>query len=117
MAALDLEKYKALLLHLRAELIEDIKLFNPGFEAETEYKSTTASHLADIGTDTMQMEQKYYFAAFGGSQLHELDLALYRIDSGRFGRCTACGYSIDEERLAALPQAKKCVSCKLLDEK
>ena len=117
MAALDVTKYKALLLQLRAELIEDIKLFNPGFEAESEYKRATASHLADIGTDTMQMEQKYYFATFGGSQLHELDLALYRIESGRFGRCTACGHFIDEERLAVLPQAKKCVSCKRLDEK
>lgn len=43
--------------------------------------------------------------------LEELDQALIRLDSGRYGRCEECNDEIEDERLAALPATRTCVQC------
>ena len=45
------------------------------------------------------------------SILDEINAALHRIDEGTFGKCTACGTAIAEERLKAIPYAPLCVRC------
>ncbi len=49
-------------------------------------------------------------------ELREIDDALARIDSGRYGVCKHCGGSIRKDRLKALPYATLCVKCKELEE-
>jgi len=44
-------------------------------------------------------------------RLHEVDAALARIGAGTYGRCGACGGSIAEARLEALPWASLCIEC------
>jgi DnaK suppressor protein len=41
----------------------------------------------------------------------KLDEALHRIQTGRYGICTACGKSIQKQRLEALPEADLCLAC------
>lgn len=41
----------------------------------------------------------------------ELDAALARIDDGTYGTCVSCGHAIAPERLSAIPQAARCVTC------
>jgi DnaK suppressor protein len=41
----------------------------------------------------------------------EIDRALDRIDVGTYGRCVACGTTIPDERLRAVPWAALCVPC------
>jgi RNA polymerase-binding protein DksA len=48
--------------------------------------------------------------------LEEIDAALERIASGAFGRCTTCGRAIGQERLRAVPYARKCIRCARHDE-
>jgi len=46
--------------------------------------------------------------------LHELraiELARKRMDSGTYGECVSCGYSIPFERLLAMPSAERCAPC------
>ncbi len=43
--------------------------------------------------------------------IHEIRLALNRIESGTYGICVDCGQSIPEERLDALPFTSTCVKC------
>jgi RNA polymerase-binding transcription factor DksA len=46
--------------------------------------------------------------------LHTLDnevRAIYRLDAGTYGRCTACDEPIEPARLAALPEAADCMEC------
>ena len=45
------------------------------------------------------------------AELHEVRLALNRLDSGQYGICTTCGQQINPERLEALPFATTCVGC------
>lgn len=37
--------------------------------------------------------------------------ALRRLDEGRYGRCVVCAAEIDADRLAALPEAERCLAC------
>jgi DnaK suppressor protein len=50
-------------------------------------------------------------------KLHEITEALKRIEEGVYGKCVVCGKDIEEKRLLALPEAKKCIGCKSAEEK
>ena len=45
------------------------------------------------------------------AHLTQILAALQRIEQGRYGGCVACHQPIDPERLAALPEASRCISC------
>lgn len=44
-------------------------------------------------------------------EIQEIRLALSLIESGQYGKCTACGHGIGKDRLAAMPFATKCIRC------
>ncbi|MDD4996099.1 MAG: TraR/DksA C4-type zinc finger protein [Patescibacteria group bacterium] len=44
--------------------------------------------------------------------LDEIDLALKKINSGKYGFCETCGKKISKERLKILPTARYCLNCK-----
>jgi RNA polymerase-binding transcription factor DksA len=43
--------------------------------------------------------------------LVEVNEALAKLESGSYGRCEACGSSISEARLEAMPAARECIDC------
>jgi len=43
--------------------------------------------------------------------VQEIDVALQRMKSGRYGECEICGTSIPDARLRALPWTRFCVHC------
>lgn len=45
------------------------------------------------------------------ARLAELDAAGERVNEGTFGRCEVCGRHVGEERLAAVPDTRRCVEC------
>lgn len=49
-------------------------------------------------------------------ELHEIDAALERIAHGRFGLCESCGGAIPARRLAAVPEARTCFTCRAKQE-
>ena len=44
-------------------------------------------------------------------EIHEIKLALNRIESGNYGQCSSCVKRIPANRLAALPYTSTCVDC------
>jgi RNA polymerase-binding transcription factor DksA len=44
-------------------------------------------------------------------RINTLTAALARIADGTWGRCETCGNPIEPERLAALPEARRCLRC------
>ena len=44
-------------------------------------------------------------------RINRLTLALERINDGRYGKCDTCEGEIEPERLRALPEAVRCLSC------
>jgi len=45
------------------------------------------------------------------ARLDALDDAMVRIDAGTYGTCEQCGGAIGVERLAARPDARRCIEC------
>ena len=45
-------------------------------------------------------------------QLALVEHALRKFEEGTYGLCENCGQPIDPARLEALPQARRCISCK-----
>jgi RNA polymerase-binding transcription factor DksA len=45
------------------------------------------------------------------SRLSELDAALEQPDAGGLRACEECGLAIPPERLAALPETRRCAAC------
>ncbi len=48
--------------------------------------------------------------------LRKIDLALERMEEGKFGICENCGSKIETERLEARPVTTMCIDCKTLQE-
>jgi RNA polymerase-binding transcription factor DksA len=44
-------------------------------------------------------------------KLKDVNVALEKIEKGKYGICEKCGKKIEEERLQACPEAKTCLKC------
>lgn len=44
-------------------------------------------------------------------QLRDINLALEKIEKGKYGKCEKCGKDISEERLKVYPEARFCLKC------
>ena len=72
---------------------------------------------ADTGTKTFEREQEISLANGILERITQVERALERLDEGSYGWCERCGDPIPVERLAALPSATLCVTCKQFEER
>ena len=68
-------------------------------------------HAADVATDLFEHELAIGLSHKVRRQLVEVNEALARIGAGTYGVCEDCREKIDEERLRALPRARRCLRC------
>jgi RNA polymerase-binding transcription factor DksA len=68
-----------------------------------------AQHPADAASDAFEREKEFSILEQVEAELHDVDRALDRLAGGTYGHCEACGGTIDDERLAAVPAARFCV--------
>ncbi len=107
----DIERFKALLLDLRARLTGQVTaLANESLTVADETPS-------DDRTDDFDREFALNVAGSVQDALFEIDEALRRIMEGRYGICEISGKPIEKERLKALPYARYCVSVQAEMEK
>jgi RNA polymerase-binding protein DksA len=118
--AVDVNRFHDLLQEERQRVVDALAYLqkeNPGtIEDETD-DETTDNHLAETATVTLDREIDYTLEENSESVLSSIDGALERISAGTYGRCVNCGEPIAEERLAAIPWATHCISCKRLEER
>lgn len=106
----DLERYKALLLHLRMELSGDISdLENDAFVTDGERAPVDSP--ADVGSDSFAQEFSLELLARDEATLNDVVEALDRIRAGTYGLCEECGEAIPRPRLSAVPHARNCIDC------
>ena len=74
-------------------------------------------HLADSATDTFLRELDGGLEENAEHLLEEIEAALRRIADGTYGTCSACGRTIGEERLEAVPYATLCIDDKRAQER
>ena len=116
--SVELDLRRVELLDLRARALgaaHDIVL---GDEDGSELSSAAGDqHLADHATEMLDREVDESLEENAEQLVHEIDVALARLDNGTYGTCARCGQPIPEERLDAVPYATLCVACKLLEER
>jgi len=74
------------------------------------------NHMADVGSETYEMEKNLGLLDNLRRQLAMTEAALARFDQGTYGICANCGRPIGPDRLEALPHAALCIDCKRLQE-
>lgn len=79
--------------------------------------SSNPFHLADVGTDTMEREKRFWRASVDRDLLNDVLYAIEKIENGEYGICEDCGNTINHQRLEALPHARLCLECKASEEK
>lgn len=117
----DLDAMRGKLLEERERIVTDLQSLEEQTASTPKDASgdlsSYSSHMADMGSDSMEREKAFMFAAVKRRRLDELELALKHMDAGTFGVCQNCGNPIPLKRLERMPGATLCVSCKEKQEK
>lgn len=71
--------------------------------------SSVDQHQADIGTETFERSKDLSILDEVEAELAEIEHALQRLDEGTYGTCEACGKTIPDDRLEAMPATRFCV--------
>ena len=80
-------------------------------------ESPNDQHMADTAGPTLAREVDLTLEDNARSVKAQITRALDKLETGSYGRCDACGKSIDEERLAVVPWATLCIDCRRLAER
>lgn len=117
----EMKEYKSLLLALRSRIRGDVQQLTDEALSRGEGggDSKSPTHIAELGTAAYEQELSLRVAENDQELLNEIDVALKKIVSGKFGACEGCleegksasKASIPKTRLKALPYARNCVSC------
>ena len=118
----DLDYFKEILLKKREEVqknldyLKTVVLDSTTKEATGDH-SSYSYHMADQGTDAMEREKAFLFAARDEKYIKQIDEALERIKNGTYGICRVTGKLIGKERLEAVPTTTISVEAKKAEAK
>lgn len=112
----ELKPYKEMLLALRSRLRGDVSTLADAALIKSSSGmggsvSAVPSHIADIGSDTFELDNTLLLMSNEGETLEQVELALERIEEGVYGSCMECGKAIPKLRLNAIPYTPYCVKC------
>jgi DnaK suppressor protein len=114
----ELLAFKKMLLARKAILAQDAT--HLADEALSKSKGDAAtldiSNFADLGSDNFEQELELGLLEDHEKALQEINDALARIESGKFGICEQCGKPVPKARLRAKPNARLCLECKRKEE-
>jgi len=77
-------------------------------------KDVTQSHSGDSAEQAQERENDEVVDAIGNETAQSIRIiqaALNRIEDGSYGICESCGKAVGDARLAAVPEATRCVDC------
>jgi DnaK suppressor protein len=117
LANLDLKRFKDLLLEERRRVVAELSDLEESYLKKNRRDSAGdvsgySTHPADQGSDEAMRDTAFLMGEAGGEVLEEIDEALDRLKSDKYGCCETCGADIPEARLEAIPYAKFCLKCK-----
>ena len=114
LTAQELDYFANLLLIKRREIFGDVDHLEGRGPSHSESDgsgdlSNMPIHMADIGTDNYEQEFTLGLIESERQQLRDIDLALLKIQQGRYGICEGDGVFIGRARLEARPWARFCI--------
>jgi DnaK suppressor protein len=111
----ELRLFEKKLIEERKKLLRELE-YEGGQISKTQLESSGdlsaySNHMADQGTETERRELTSQILSTRREALSEIDLALNKVNHGKYGFCESCGKPIGKRRLSFLPQARKCIKC------
>ena len=111
----ELERVRLQLLALRANRMGD-KESREKEALKAAGQDVSVDHMADFGSDNYEQEFTLGLLELDVETLRDIGDALERLKEGSFGYCEECGKKVARARLRAIPYARLCVACKMLEE-
>ncbi|MCX5690301.1 MAG: TraR/DksA C4-type zinc finger protein [Planctomycetota bacterium] len=103
----ELERYRAMLIRKRAELVGDINTMeSEALRGQSGSMSNSPNHMAEQGSEAYDQALSLDLAAADRKLIREIDDALERIKDGTYGLCQMTGNPIKPDRLEELPWAR-----------
>ena len=90
-------------LHARLEELRD-------FRVEQLAELERGRHRTGLGRADREIAATLQTGA--RAALHDVQVALWQLDEGDYGRCAVCGTALDPAQLRLVPQALRCASCR-----
>ncbi|HEY2271315.1 MAG TPA: TraR/DksA C4-type zinc finger protein [Jatrophihabitantaceae bacterium] len=108
------EDAAALLAAARADAVQRIAALRGDVTSIVDSASSTTGddeHDPEGATIGFERAQAMALLAQAEAQLGAVDAALNRLAAGNYGICESCDRAIAAERLAARPEATRCITC------
>ena len=112
MSTKQLAHFRAILMALKEELLEDIERTVHTMQDEATVfadPNDRASQESDMALELRNRDRERKL-------IKKVDESIARIDDGDYGYCESCGVEIGLKRLEARPTATMCIDCKTLEE-
>lgn len=106
------KRFRAVLVVTRERLTRQVSILKGESLQRTEEIITS-----EDGTDAFDRQFALSVASNEQNAVYEIDEAIRRLDTGRYGICEDCGCEIEKLRLKALPFVRLCVKCQSAQEK
>ena len=91
----------------RDRLRSQLETLGHGDDGELDYDQ----NFADSSQVTAEKGEAEALAIKLNETLAEVEHALAKLDEGTYGSCEACGKTIAEPRLEAMPETRFCIEC------
>ena len=118
LSSAEIKKFKAMLLEKRSEILGNVtSMESETLRRERSDLSNLPIHMADMGSDSYEIENTIGLMSSERKILIEINDALDRIENCIYGLCEGDNEPIPKARLEAIPWARYCVSCATLVEK
>ncbi len=111
----DIEKARVRLEAEKARLLDELEqLEAAGRPTDERRDGSPFGKREEEATESQEIERRLALEHSIKEQLADTEDALAKIAAGTYGRCEICGKVIETARIEALPQARRCLTCKSL---
>lgn len=101
-------EYKGILEAKKVELVNRLEAL---MKDKTRQKGAISADSEEQAQDVENDEVVDHLEEIEMAQLRLVEVAITKIDNGRYGICDVCGEDISEARLKAVPQSHDCIKC------
>ncbi|HET6675079.1 MAG TPA: TraR/DksA C4-type zinc finger protein [Nitrospiraceae bacterium] len=106
------ERLRQLLLVRRQEIQRQIdELLAQHRADQTQLREESVADTEDLSTRDSVSHQQLSILEVRNQMRLQVEAALQRLDEGTYGICEDCQQPINEERLKAMPFARRCTDC------
>jgi len=106
------EALRQMLLEAREQVLKEVEeLLARRRMAQAEQRDDSVPDVADMALQDATEDQQISLMELRNAMREQIDEALLRLEDGTYGICEDCGREISEERLQAVPFARRCIQC------